>query len=221
MNNLTLLIPAKKEAQCLPVVLNSISHLACKKYVIIEKSDTETYEAIRELNCEILFQSGKGYGNALITGIDNAKTDYVCIFNADGSFDEKSLTGMLDLAEKKFDFVFASRYQDEGGSDDDTKLTFIGNKFFSLLGKFFFSLKINDILYTYVLGRTKAFKKLELNSQDFRLCVEIPIKVGKKKFNYINIPSFEKKRLFGEKKVNEFKDGFTILIYMILSFLKS
>ena len=42
MNDLTLLIPAKKEAQCLPVVLNSISHLACKKYVIIEKNGNQT-----------------------------------------------------------------------------------------------------------------------------------------------------------------------------------
>jgi len=220
MNNLTLLIPAKKEALCLPVVLDKINYLTCKKYVIIEKSDKETYEAIKNLNCEIIFQSGIGYGNAIISGLDKVKTNYVCIFNADGSFDEKSLSQMLELAEKEFDFVFASRYKNGGGSDDDTILTLLGNKFFSLLGKIFFSLKIDDILYTYILGRTETFRKLELKSQDFRLCVEIPIKAGKKKFSYTNIPSFERKRLFGEKKVNEFRDGFMILIYMLFFFVR-
>jgi len=126
----------------------------------------------------------------------------------------------LELAEKEFDFVFASRYKNGGGSDDDTILTLLGNKFFSLLGKIFFSLKIDDILYTYILGRTETFRKLELKSQDFRLCVEIPIKAGKKKFSYTNIPSFERKRLFGEKKVNEFRDGFMILIYMLFFFVR-
>ena len=35
-----------------------------------------------------------------------------------------------------------------------------------------------------------------------------------------NLGSFERKRLRGKKKVNEFKDGFLILIEMIKLFLK-
>ena len=35
------------------------------------------------------------------------------------------------------DFIFASRYMKEGGSDDDDFITLIGNKIFSLIGRFF------------------------------------------------------------------------------------
>ena len=51
-----------------------------------------------------------------------------------------------------------------GSSDDDTLITFFGNKFFSKLRELYYlSLKINDdILYTYVMGKTESFKKLEI-----------------------------------------------------------
>ena len=44
------------------------------------------------------------------------------------------------------------------GSEDDTIITLIGNKIFSFIGKYFFSLPISDILYTFVLGKTKNSK---------------------------------------------------------------
>ena len=220
MKNLTLIIPAKKEADSLPSVLNEIKDFDCKVIVILESSDIDTINAIKDFNCKIVYQSGKGYGNALTEGMRNVETDYLCIFNADGSFQPKDLNKMLHQCENNLDFVFASRYLKEGGSDDDTFLTKLGNFIFSLIGNVFFSLKLSDILYTFLLGKTKSFENLNLTSNDFCLCVEMPIKARRKKMNYVDLPSYERKRIAGYKKVNEFRDGFKILIYMIRTFLK-
>ena len=148
------------------------------------------------------------------------ETEYLCIFNADGSFQPIHLNKMLKACKNNLDFVFASRYMNEGGSDDDTFLTKIGNFIFSGIGNIFFSLKLSDILYTFLLGKTESFKKLALKSKDFCLCVEIPIKAKRNKMNFKDMPSYERKRIAGKKKVNEFKDGFKILIYMIRIFFK-
>ena len=107
-----------------------------------------------------------------------------------------------------------------GGSDDDTFLTTVGNFIFSMIGKIFFSLRLSDILYTFLLGKTYAFKNLDLKSDDFCLCVEMPIKARRLGMNFIDTPSYERKRIAGKKKVNEFRDGFKILIYMIKSFFR-
>ena len=219
MENLTLIIPAKNEAISLPRVLQEIKDYSCRVIVILESSDIETIESIKNFDCKIVNQLGKGYGNALIEGINKVETEFLCIFNADGSFDPKYLNKMLNLCKDK-DFVFASRYLKEGGSDDDTFLTLIGNFIFSSIGNIFFSLKLSDILFTFLLGRTKSFKKLELKSNDFCLCVEMPIKAKRLNMKFIDTPSFERKRFGGKKKVNEFVDGFKILIFMIKSFFK-
>ena len=221
MKNLTLIIPAKNESESLPRVLTEIKDYDCSVIIILESSDIETINAAKNFNCKIVHQSDKGYGNALIEGINSVDTEYLCIFNADGSFNPKYLNEMLNTCSNNLDFVFASRYMNEGGSDDDTLLTKVGNFIFSGIGNIFFSLKLSDILYTFLLGKTESFKRLSLKSKDFCLCVEMPIKAKRNKMNFIDMPSYERKRIAGKKKVNEFKDGFKILSYMIKNFFKS
>ena len=176
MKNLTLIIPAKYERESLPVFLKEIKEYECEKIVVLRKEDTETINSIQDINCRILFQRGIGYGSAIIEGINAAQNDFCCIINADGSMDPKYLEAMLKLCTQK-DMIFASRYLGkESGSDDDNVITLFGNKVFSFLGNLFFSLKLTDILFTFILAKTNSLRKLNLKSQDFRLCVEIPIK---------------------------------------------
>ena len=93
-------------------------------------------------------------------------------------------------------------------------------KIFTFIGNFFFKLQLSDLLFTYILGSTIRFKKLNLKSHDFRLCVEIPLKIKKNKFFIKTIPSHERKRIAGKKNVSEFIDGFLILLYLIKNFFK-
>ena len=217
---LTLIIPAKNENESLPMVLNSLKKFNYNIIVSLSGHDYETINSIKNYdNVKILKQSAKGYGNALLEGINACKTKYFCIFNADGSFDENDLPKMLEL-NYQYDFIFTSRYSSGAGSEDDTIVTYLGNQIFSLLGRIFFSLKISDILFTFVMGQTESFKKLNVTNTDFRFCVEFPIKMQRKKMKYFSISSYEKKRIAGFKKVNAFKDGFLILLEMIKLFFK-
>ena len=216
MKKLTLIIPAKNESESLPVVLQELKKYKLKTKVILSKNDKKTINSIKKFNCKIIFQKNKGYGDALIQGINSLDDGFFCIFNADGSFDPKELRKMYEKMNfKKADFVFASRYEANSGSEDDTYLTFIGNKIFSLLGKLLFNVNISDILYTFVIGKVKKFKKLKIKSLDFGFCVEFPIMAKKHKMKLETISSYERKRIAGKKKVNEFKDGFLILLKML------
>jgi len=222
VKNLTLIIPAKNEKESLPYVLDEIKNLDCKKKVLLASDDLETIDAIKNLDAEIVYQNNRGFGDALISGINSVDTDYFCIFNADGSFDPSELANMMLLIkESNSDFIFASRYQDNSGSKDDTIITLIGNTIFTLLGKIFFRLPITDILYTYVLGHTKKAKELELSIKDFGFCVELPIKAKRMNMKLLSSSSYERKRIAGFKKVSAFKDGLLILIHMIKLFIKN
>ena len=201
MRDLTLIIPTKKEVESLPVFLKEIENYKCKKFIVLQKEDLETKKAINKIkNIKIIEQMNNGYGNALIEGINFVKTKYCCIINADGAMNPKYLDKMRKLCKNK-DFVFATRYQKPGGgSDDDDSITFIGNYFFTIASNFLFNLKISDILFTYILGKTSSFKNLKLKNFDFRICVEIPIKAKLQNMNYTCLPSYERSRIGGKKK---------------------
>ena len=216
MKNLTLLIPAKFESESLPSVLNELEKFNYKICVILKETDSSTINSIVDFNVEVIHQKGMGYGDALIEGINYCKTEYFCIFNADGSFNPDEINGIMKkIEENNSDFVFASRYETNAGSDDDTIITLFGNYFFSFIGKIFFKLGISDILYTFVVGNTSKAKSLNISSKDFRFCVELPIKAKRNNFKIDVFPSFERKRIAGKKKVNAFKDGSLILKKLI------
>jgi len=221
MEHLTLVIPAKNEKESLPNVLSELKKYNLKIIVVLEKEDLDTINSIKEYDCKILHQVNKGYGDALMQGLRNVKTNFFCFFNADGSFNPNELKNMYNLAIKRnADFIFGSRYMSGALSQDDTIITFLGNKIFTFIGKFFFSLQISDILYTFVLGDTQKANNLQLKEKSFSFCVELPILAKKSKHKLISVPSHERARIAGKKKVNEFKDGFLILINMIKIYFK-
>ena len=216
MENLTLIIPAKYESESLPDVLRELKKFNYNIFVVLKDTDLETINSIKNFDIEIVYQKGTGYGNALIEGIKFCKTKYYCIFNADGSFNPNEIQSMMDrLNSNNNDFIFASRYEKNAGSEDDTFVTLVGNYIFSAIGKIFFKLGISDILYTFVIGNTIKTKELNLQSNDFRFCVELPIKAKKNNLTLDVFPSYERKRIAGKKKVNAIKDGSLILKKLI------
>jgi|TARA_Y100000310_G_scaffold117394_1_gene116146 glycosyltransferase involved in cell wall biosynthesis len=219
MKELTLVIPAKDEAECLPRVLDELKNFDCKKIIIIPETDLNTRNSIKNFDCKIITQKVGGFGIALILGIKEVETKYLCIFNADGSFDPQYLKNMYNELLNNCDFVFNSRYENSGGSDDDTFLTLVGNKIFTFICNLLFRLNISDVLFTYVMGKTLAFKSLNLKRKDFRFCIELPVLAKFKKYKFISKPSYERSRLTGKKKVNELKDGFLILLCIFKMFI--
>lgn len=215
MSELTLLIPAKQESESLPIFLEELKKFDFKILIVLDENDIDTINVINQRdNLEILYQKNSGYGSALIEGINHITTKYFCIINADGSMDPNELNNMLKTIKENNDLVFGSRYLKNAGSEDDDLITVVGNYIFSFLGKIFFNLKINDILYTYTLGHTELIKNLNLKFKDFKICVELPIKAHRANLKYEAVPSFERKRIAGKKKVKPFLDGLQILIGM-------
>ncbi|MGL3827284.1 glycosyltransferase family 2 protein [Candidatus Pelagibacter communis] len=222
MEDITLVIPAKNEKESLPSVLDELSKYNLKKIVVLEKSDVQTIDAIKHYDLRILFQIKKGYGAALIEGIESVKTKYFVIFNADGSFNPNELKLMFEkVTNNNADLVFGTRYEVGCGSDDDNFITLVGNFIFTKIGKIFFKLNLTDILYTFVLGKTKLVNNLKIKNYDFSYCIALPIIAKKNNLKLCNSKSFERKRIGGKKKVNAFKDGMLILLSMIKLFFKN
>ena len=214
MENLTLVIPAKKEKESLPQVLAELDKYNLKILIVLEENDKDTIDSLNNFDCEILYQKNKGYGDALIEGIKSVETKFFCIFNADGSFKPSELRNMYELSKHhNYDLVFASRYEKNSNSEDDTIITFLGNKIFTFLGKIFFSLTITDILYTYVLGKTLKTNQLNLSYKDFCFCVELPIKAQRICFIVVQIRSKVRSTNIGAESV---KFGHTFCLGTIL-----
>lgn len=223
MKKITIIIPARNEEASLKKLLKKFK--LYKKYyreiiVIDGKSSDKTIEIAKKNNCRIIRQKKLGYGDAIIKGVSAVKTKYFIIFDADGSKDPRYLSRFYyNLKKNKTDIIYAERYGAGAGSLDDTPLTYIGNRIFTLIGKIFFNLSLNDILHTFFLCEVKKFKQIDFKFKDFSFCVEFPIKAKRENISCSYIPTIEKRRYDGVPKVRSFIDGAKILIGMVFLFI--
>lgn len=220
MTNLTVVIPTKNEEESLQILLGELEEFKniIGEIIVIDANSTDkTIEVAKQFKCRTIIQKEKtGYGDAIIKGINKSNFEYSVILDGDGSKNPSYIKILFDkILEKNSDFVFAERYGNDASSLDDTILTYIGNRIFTNLGKFFFDIKINDILHTFFVCKNSSFRKINFEHFNFGFCVELPVKIEKLKLNYFGIPTVERKRLAGEVKVRSFVDGFKILYSMI------
>ena len=100
MNKITLVIPAKNEEESLVYVLRELKNFKCKKILIVTSINNKILKLRNKYKFELIVQKKNGYGSAIIEGINNVKTEYTCIFNADGSFNPKTLIFMYKKIQK-------------------------------------------------------------------------------------------------------------------------
>ena len=222
MKNITIIIPARNEEASLRKLLKKFRLFKkfYKEIIVIDgKSSDKTVEIAKSNNCKVIRQKKLGYGGAIVKGVEAVKTKYFIIFDADGSKDPIYLNRFYKkLKKNKTDIIYAERYGVGAGSLDDTIITYIGNRIFTLIGKIFFNLKLNDILHTFFLCEVKKFKQIDFKFDDFAFCIEFPIKAKRNNLKCSYIPTIEKKRYDGIPKVRSFVDGIKILIGMIILF---
>ena len=210
----TVIIPALNEAESIGDVIKDIPRDIVQEVLVVDGHSTDnTPQIVQQAGARVVVQEGKGYGNAISTGIKHATGDILVLIDADGSYETQDIARLVKCLENGYDLAYGSRYRPESGSEDDTWIRFLGNKIFTLLLRWIHGVKLTDSLFFYVAGRKEIFQRIDthLKSPSFEYCIEFPLRAHKMGFQYTEIPSFEKKRTAGHSKVRAFYDGLRIL----------
>ncbi len=227
MKKISIIIPIKNEVKSLNVLLNEIKEVTSteliNEIIIVDGNSTDgSLDVAKKYGCKIIIQKDVlGYGAAIVEGIKNSNSYYSVILDGDGSKNPIYIKTLFKSIENNNDdFIFASRYGTNCGSSDDTLLTHFGNRIFTIIGKIFFNIKINDILHTFFICKNEKFNEIKFKYHEFSFCAELPIVISKLEIPHSQIPTHERKRIADEVKVNSFIDGYKILLSMIKMFFK-
>jgi len=148
---LTILMPCLNEAEtietCIEKAQRFISDHNVKAEVLIaDNGSTDGSQTMAtNLGARVINVSHKGYGNALIAGIQSANGDYIIMGDADDSYDFLSLAPFLKQLRKGHDLVMGNRFL--GGIANNAMPAlhrYLGNPVLSFIGKLFFKIKVGD-----------------------------------------------------------------------------
>ena len=216
----SLIIPTKNEEKNLKYVLPDIPEIIEEILIIDGGSKDNTINEAKKLNknCRIYIEKEKGKGIAIRKSIKLASGEYLLFIDADGSMAPNELKSICSKLEEGYDFVKGSRMLKGGGTEDMTLLRKIGNLMFVFLVRLLFKVKITDLCYGLFGIRKELLQQFNLKSNGFEIETEITLKAIKRHVKMVEIPSFERKRVYGKTNLNTVVDGWKILITILKEF---
>lgn len=209
----SVVIPARNEAEALPFVLEKIPPWVYEVILVdgLSVDDTVAVAKRKLPQIRVVHQTGRGKGNALREGFFSAKGDVVVALDADGSMDPGEISRYVELIEVGFDYVKGSRMMLGGSSEDLTQLRRFGNWVFRTLTNVITGSRYSDLCYGYFAVRRNAIDRLDLRADGFEIETEINIRAHRTGLRIGEVPSSEFLRTHGTSQLNTFKDGFRIL----------
>lgn len=210
---ISLIIPAKNEAQNLTHVLPLIPEEVDEVILVDGKSTDGTADVARALrpDIRIIHQPGKGKGDALRAGLAAARGDVVVMIDADGSTDPREIPMFVATLLVGADFVRGSRFMQGGGSADITLLRQAGNWGLTNLVRLLYGGSFTDLNYGYTAFWRRIGPALELDADGFEIETMMNVRALRAGLRIAEVPSFESKRVHGQSNLNTFRDGWRVL----------
>ena len=215
MEELTILIPALNEEKTIEIVIKKAQKWLNDRNIdgeilIANNGSTDiTKEIALKNGARVIDIEQKGYGSALISGIENSKGKYIIFGDADDSYNFLEIDGMYDKLKDGNDIVIGNRYagkMEKGSMKFSHK--FIGTPILSFLIRKKFKLNLNDINCGLRGIKKDAIIKLNCKSSGMEFASEMLIKAAKAKLKIEEIPiNFYKDKRNSKPHLKTLQDG--------------
>jgi glycosyltransferase involved in cell wall biosynthesis len=164
----------------------------------------------------------KGYGSALMGGIQAARGDLIIMGDADDSYDFHDVPKFVSKLREGYDLVMGCRFAAGGGRVMPNAMPLLhrwwGNPMFSWLAKFWFGSPFNDV-HCGMRGFTKDFyTRIESRCTGMEFATEMTIKASLNNFRLAEIPItlYPDGRRSHPPHLKTFRDGWRHLrLYLI------
>lgn len=194
---LTVIIPARNEERSVGLAVRKVESALGKAadFEIIAVDDCSTDGTGRILDGMagkrvrvIHRRDAPGFGNALRAGFSAARGTYVVSFMGDLSDEPKDLVKMLEMARAGYDVVIGSRFIKGSGVSGYPKAKLVANRLFNNLLAVLLGVPYLDLTNAFKMYRRELVKKMNIESADFDITVEMPIKALKMEARFAEVP---------------------------------
>lgn len=224
---ITVLMPCLNEAETIAACIeDALSAFATARVVgevlIADNGSSDGSQKIAEdMGARVLSVCEKGYGSALIGGINSAKGKYVLMGDADQSYDFKELPKFLERLRQGAELVMGCRLPRGGGTIMPGAMPplhrWLGNPVLSALGKIFFSSPADDFHCGLRAFNRQSIVKLDLCTKGMEFASEMVVKATLSKLKIEQVPiTLHPDGRTRAPHLRSWRDGWRHLRFMLL-----
>ncbi len=224
---ISIVMPCLNEAETLPACIEEAlaAIRACGVGGEVIVADNGSTDGSREIavaaGARVVDVAERGYGNALIGGIHGARSKFVMMGDADGSYDFGELAKFLDRLRRGADLVMGCRFPRGGGTIEPGampwKHRWIGNPVLSGVGKIFFRSPVDDFHCGLRAFRREAILQLKLRCSGMEFASEMVVKSAAAHLKMDQVPvTLRPDGRSRPPHLNSWRDGWRHLKFLLL-----
>lgn len=191
--------------------------------VIADNGSTDGSQDIgSRLGARVIPVKLRGYGNALMGGIDAAQGQYIIMGDADDSYDFREIPRIVSKLREGFELVQGCRLPSGGGTVMPGAMPFLhrwwGNPMFSVMARSWFNAPVHDI-YCGLRGFTKdLYSRLDQRCTGMEFATEMIIKSSlySEKITEVPITLHPDGRKSHAPHLKTFRDGWRTLRFFLM-----
>ena len=223
MTELTILLPCLNEAETLEVCIRkaqvSLRGVRSGEVLVADNGSTDGSQDIADkLGARVIHVENRGYGSALIAGINAANSEFIIMGDADDSYALDDLQDFLDALRSGADLVMGNRFR--GGISPGAMPflhKYLGNPFLSWLGRKLYGVKIRDFHCGLRGFRQESIQSLNLSSPGMEFASEMVVKASLKSLDIREVPTTLKPD--GRSRaphLRTWRDGWRHLVFLLI-----
>jgi dolichol-phosphate mannosyltransferase len=218
--SLMAIIAALNEEEGIGLTIEELRHYLDNPRVLVVdgRSVDRTVDIVKNLDVDVVFQEGKGKGDAIAYAIRevNCDLDYVIFTDGDYTYPAEYIPEMIKILEEnpEIGMVCGNRFNSHFHLDWMRNMFYFGNRILALSHNMLNGVSMHDPLTGLRVIRWDALKNWTPRSKGFDIEVELNHHVEREGYGIAEIPIHYRRRL-GEKKLR-LRHGVTILKRIIL-----
>ena len=223
---LSIVIPCLNEAETLTVCIQN-AHVGAQKtcgagnyeVIVADNGSTDgSQEIARWENARLVNVPVRGYGAALMAGIQAAQGEYIIMGDADDSYDFREVAPFVEKLRQGFDLVMGNRFQ--GGIRPGAMPflhQYLGNPVLSFIGRLFFKSPVSDFHCGLRGFRRDPILELNLRTTGMEFASEMVVKASLQKLRMTEVPTI----LYPDGRsrpshLRTWRDGWRHLCFLLL-----
>ncbi|MGQ9640607.1 MAG: glycosyltransferase family 2 protein [Candidatus Bathycorpusculaceae bacterium] len=209
------IIAALDEEEGIGLTIAELRQYLEKPWVLVVDgwSSDGTVRVAKDMYADVLFQDGKGKGNAIAEALRHLDmdVDYVVFTDADYTYPAEFIPEMIRILDEnpQVGMVCGNRFNSHFHLSAMHDMYYLGNRLLAFTHNLLNGVGMRDPLTGLRVVRAKILRNWTPKSQGFDIEVELNHHVERQGYSIVEFPIYYRPRL-GEKKL-KLKHGFTIL----------
>ena len=225
---LTVVIPCLNEEDTLGLCLSKLERVAKNENLKLEVivadngSKDDSIDIASKFGARIIHVSRRGYGAALMGGIQKANAPYILMADADDSYDFLQVPTFFEKTKEGYDLIQGCRLPKGGGKIEKGAMPWshrhIGNPLFTFLVRTWFNSPVNDVYCGMRAFKKSFYDSLKMRCTGMEFATEMIIKSANLEAKTVEVPITLHKdgRIQHPPHLRTIRDGWKTLQFFII-----